>query len=143
MRAFATVTPSARIDNTPVVDLRKIKTKEIERLTGKKLNLLEKIQLKILQKKLRKSEDGQMTEKQKKQATLSMFSGIVSFILLFVSPLVLLAIPFGALALVFGIQSLKGNSNAKGIIGIATGGISLLLILLALVLVAALLAGGG
>ena len=38
MTAFATVTPSARIDNTPVVDLRKIKTKEIERLTGKKLN---------------------------------------------------------------------------------------------------------
>ena len=123
--------------------VRKIKTKEIERLTGKKLNFFEKLQLKILQKKLKNFEKGEPTEKQKKQGTLSMLCGFVSFILLFISPLVLLAIPLGVLALVFGIQSLKGNSNAKAILGVVTGGLSLLLILVALILVAALLAGGG
>ena len=72
-----------------------------------------------------------------------MLCGFVSFIVLFISPLVLLAIPFGVLALVFGIQSLKGNSNAKAILGVVTGGLSILLFLVALAIVAAMLAGGG
>ena len=141
--AFASVTPSVQLDKNPGLDLRKIKTKEIERLTGKKLSFFEKLQLKILQKKLIKFEKGEPTAKQKKQGTLSMLCGFVSFIVLFISPLVLLAIPFGVLALVFGIQSLKGNSNAKAILGVVTGGLSILLFLVALAIVAAMLAGGG
>ena len=141
--AFAAVTPSVQIDKTHPLDLRKIKTKEIERLAGKKLSFLEKIQLKILQKKLKNIEKGEPTAKQKKQGTLSMLCGFVSFIVLFISPLVLLAIPFGVLALVFGMQSLKGNSNAKAILGVVTGGLSILLFIVALAIVAAMLAGGG
>jgi hypothetical protein len=143
IQVFAAVTPPGTTDKTSVADFTKMKSKEFEKLTGKKLTLLEKIQLKLLQKKLRKYDDEEITSKQKKLATWSMFLGIASLILLFIPYLVLLAIPAALLAMIFGMQSLKGNSNAKAIIGVVTGGVTLLLILVALVFVAALIAGGG
>lgn len=138
--ASATTTPPA--DKTPVIDLRKIKASQIEKLTGKKLNVFDKLRLKILQKKLGKYEDTVITEKQKKQATWSMILGILSIGLLFVPFIGILAIPSAVLALVFGIQSVKGNGNSKGIVGIVTGSITLALFFIALVFVAAILAGG-
>jgi len=44
--------------------------------------------------------------------------------------------------LVLGITSTKRNSNTKGIIGIVTGAVILLLFLLAVIVLAALLSGG-
>ena len=139
MPVFAAVTPSEPTDKNPVIDIRKIKAKEIERLTGKKLTLLEKIQLKILQKKLKKYDDEEITTKQKKQATWSMILGILSIVLLFIPGIGLLAIPAAILAIIFGVQSIKGNSNAKGIVGIVTGSVTLFLILLAIAFIAAFL----
>jgi hypothetical protein len=136
---FASVSPSSNNDPIPAFDLRKIKAKEIEKLTGKKLTLLQKIELKILQKKLRRQDDDDsMTAKQKKQATLSMIFGIAGLVLLFVPTIGLLALPFSILALVFGFLSLKGNSNTKAIVGVVTGGVTLIILLIALAFLAAL-----
>jgi hypothetical protein len=55
----------------------------------------------------------------------------------------LLCIPAAILAIVFGSKSLKGNSNTKGIIGVVTGGVTLAIILLAIIIVLAFFASWG
>ena len=93
----------------------------------------------------RLADDG-ITDKQKKKAEMSMILGISSIVLLLLSSVAflgfagLLALPAGILAVVFGAQSLKGNSNTKGIIGIVTGGVTVLLIALAIMVLAVFLA---
>lgn len=140
----AAVTPEPTV---PTIDLRKFKMKEIEKMTGKKLGFFQKIKLKILLTAAKKFKDGEMTEKQKKQATASMILGIGSIVLMLISsiPIIgflgILCIPAAILALVFGIKSLKGNSNTKGIIGVVTGSVTLVLIALAVILLAILFAG--
>ena len=127
-------------------DFTKIKVKDIEKITGKKMTLFQKIKLKIAQKVLNKLSDNEMTEKQRKQAEASLILGIGSLALLLLSGAVsifgLLCIPAAILAIVFGSKSLKGNSNAKGIVGVVTGGVTLVIIVLAVILLAIFFAGG-
>src|SRR4029077_16499721 len=118
----------------PSLDFRTIKAKEIEKLTGKKLNLLQKIELKLLQKKLRKKTDeDELDAKQQRKATLSLILGIAGFVFLFIPYVVILAIPLAILAIVFGASSMNGKkSNTKSIVGIVLGGVTILLFILAL-----------
>jgi hypothetical protein len=129
----------------PKFDFTKIKAKDIERITGKKLTFFQKIKWKIAQVALKKIK-GEITEKQKKQAELSMILGISSIGILLLSGAIpfigLLCIPAAILAIIFGAKSLKGNSNTKGIVGVVTGGATLLLIVLAVILLAIFFAGG-
>jgi hypothetical protein len=116
---------------------------EIQRLTGKKLNFIERISLKLFQKKLLKqaaAENGEPTEKQKKQGKLSMMFGIPSLVFLFIPYLNILAIPGAIAALVLGLKSIKGNSNTQGMIGVITGSATLFLVVIAIILVAAFFA---
>ena len=132
LQTFAAVVPSATV-TPPSLDFTKMKAKEIEKLTGKKLNLLQKIELKLLQKKLGKKTGGdEMTEKQKKKASLSMILGIISIVFIFIPYIGILAIPMAILAIIFGASSMKGNSNAKSIVGVVTGAVTLLLFVIAL-----------
>ena len=55
----------------------------------------------------------------------------------------ILALPAAILALIFGIQSVKGNANTKSIIGIITGSVTLVLFLIALAFFAAYMAALG
>jgi hypothetical protein len=132
---------------SPKPDFTKIKAKDIERITGKKLTLFQKVEIKIAQKILKKLSDEEMSEKQKKQADASLILGIGSLTLLLLSGLVsvfgLLCIPAAILAIVFGSKSLKGNSNTKGIIGVVTGGVTLAVILLAIIIILAFFASWG
>lgn len=143
--ADAAVAPNAVVP--PKLDFTKIKAKDIERITGKKLTLFQKVELKIAQKLLRKWSDDELTDKQKKQAQASLLLGIGSVALLLLSGVIsifgLLCIPAAVLALVFGIKSLKGNSNTKGIIGVVTGGATLAIFLLAIIIVLAFFASWG
>jgi hypothetical protein len=131
----------------PKFDFTKIKAKDIERFTGKKLTFFQKVKFKIAQKLLKKLSDEEMTERQRKQAQASMILGIGSIGLLLLSGAVsifgLLCIPAAILAIVFGAKSLKGNSNAKGIVGIVTGGVTLLLLVIAIIVVLAFFASWG
>lgn len=142
--SYAAVSPGVA---SPKPDFTRIKAKDIEKISGKKLTFLQKIGLKIFQKKLSKFNIGEMTEQQRKQAKASMFLGIGSlFLLLFssaLSAISLLCIPAAILAIIFGAKSLKGNSNAKGIVGIVTGGVTLVIIILAVLLIALLFASWG
>lgn len=131
----------------PKFDFTTVKAKDIERFTGKKLTFFQKVKLKIAQKLLTKLDEDRMTDQQKKQAQASMILGIGSLLLLLLSGAVsffgLLCIPAAILAVIFGTKSLRGNSNAKGIIGVVTGGVSILLIVLAIIIVAAFIAAWG
>jgi hypothetical protein len=143
--ADAAVAPNSVVPPKP--DFTKIKAKDIERITGKKLTLFQKVKIKIAQKLLKKFSDDEMSEAQKKMADASMILGIGSLALLLLSGLVsvfgLLCIPAAILAIVFGSKSLKGNSNTKGIIGVVTGGVTLAIIILAMIIILAFLASWG
>jgi hypothetical protein len=133
---------------SPKFNLTKAGITEVERVMGKKMTLLQKIQFKLLQYKLRKmSKDEPMTEKQKKQAQASMILGIGSFVFLFLASVAVVgflgifSIPAAILAVILGAKSLKGNSNTKGIIGVVFGALTLFLFLLAVILLAIIFAG--
>lgn len=140
---FAATTP--QVSKHPVPQFSKIKAKDLERFTGKKQSVWQKLQWKLLQSKwVRKAlQLGQepITDQQKKQATLSLIFGIVGFVFLFLfAPIGLVA---AILAVIFGLKSIKGNSNTKGIIGLALGATTIFIALLAIVLVAAFIASWG
>ena len=132
---------------SPKYDPFKIKPKDVEKITGKKLTFFQKIKLKLAQKLLKKYSDGEVTAKQKKQARLSMILGILGIAFLFISlsPLFgflgILAIPSAILAVIFGSQSLRGNSNAEGMIGVITGGVTIALIIITIIVVAIAFSG--
>lgn len=147
---FAQVSTASIPNGLPVaqkIDFTKITPKQIEKLTGKKLTFFQKVKLKILQKTLKKYENADITDQQKRQANISMILGISSIALLLISSIAIigflgiLSIPAAVLALVFGIKSLKGNSNTKGIVGVVTGGVTIGLFLIALILVAIFFSG--
>lgn len=143
--ADAAVVPSG--GTPPKFDLTRIKAKDIERLTGKKLTLFQKIKLKIALAALKRFDNGEITEKQKKQAEVSMILGISSIVMLLLSGVLafvgLLCIPAAIIAVIFGAKSLRGNSNTKGIVGVVTGGVTLLLIIVAIIVVLAFFASWG
>jgi hypothetical protein len=142
--SYATVSPTPPYAPSFSITFKSIKPKVIENMLGRKLTLLQKIELRILQKKLSRHAFGPtdtITEKQKKQAKLSMTLGICSIALLFLGGVVggigLLAFPAAIAAVVLGIISLKGNSNTQGIVGVITGGLTLALFLLAILFILA------
>ncbi len=121
-----------------------VNTTTIQIGTGKRLSFLEKIKLKAVQKVLKYRlvrEKGEPTNKQRKQGELSMILGISSLVLLFVPAIGLLALPAAIIGFILGIISLKNNSNTKGIVGLITSSVTVLLFILAIVIIAALIAG--
>lgn len=142
--SFAIVSP----DPTSKYNLKKIKVEDIERLTGTKLTLLQKIRFYILKKKLQKPKASQeITEQQKKWARASMLLGIGSILFFLLSGVLLagflfvLALTAAILAIIFGAKSLKGNSNTEGIIGVVTGGLTLALIVVGIIILAIAFSG--
>lgn len=134
---FASVTPVAA-DITLKTYIASFQIQNFKKLTGKKIALFQKIKFMLLQKKLQKLKLAPgITENQKKWFRLSMIFGIGSLALLILSTIFILgiwsmmAIAVAVVAIVYGVQSLKGNSNKKGIIGIVTGGITLAFVITA------------
>ena len=116
-----------------------LKPKEIEKLTGHKLTLREKIALKIYKLKLRKKINGDDPAKNKKLGTLSLIFGIAAFVFVFLPVLSILSLPLAIAAVVLGAISLKGNKNTNGIIGLILGGTFILLFIVAVLIVIAFL----
>jgi hypothetical protein len=137
----ALIVPAAPAPTT--FDLFKIKPSEVEKITGKKLTLLQKIKLTLAQKPLRNYGSEEMTATQKKQARVSMALGFLGLALLLLSvgvtirALGLLCIPASILAIIFGAKSLKGNNNTEGIMGVVSGGVTLGIIVLAIIVIIA------
>lgn len=113
--------------------------------SGKKLTLLQKAQLLLIKHKLIKAIHGDeaLTEKQKKQAKWSLILGISSVVLILIPYIGILALPAAIVAIILGAKSLKGNNNKQGLIGVITGSLSILLILLVAALFVAFAGGWG
>ena len=107
-----------------------------------KTTLLQKAKFKLLQMCQAKGYlvEGEMTAKQKRQGKWSLILGLGSIVLLIIPYAGLLAIPAAITGLILGIKSVEGNSNTNGIIGIIASGLTLLLFIVAIALVATLLA---
>lgn len=108
----------------------------------KKRGLFTTWKQKLLAKAIQKGwlGEGEVTEKQKRQGRLSMIFGLGGLVLLFVPGINFLAIPAAIVALVLGIKSVEGNSNTNGIIGIIAGGLTLVLLILAIAVLVAFFA---
>lgn len=104
--------------------------------TGKKLNWKDKLALQVYKWKLAKHfrDEGKVTERQKKLATLSLIFGAGAFVLLLVPLVGVLAVPSAIAGIVLGIMSLKGNRNTNGILGIVFGAAFLFLVALVIAL---------
>ena len=145
LSSHAIVTPNSA--PTSKFDPFKIKPKDIEKITEKKLTFFQKIKLKLGQTFLKKYSDGEVTTKQQKQGRISMILGIMGLAFLFISLspflgfLGILAIPSAILAIVFGSRSLRGNSNSEGMIGVITGGVTIGLIVIAAIVIAIAFSG--
>lgn len=134
--SIAATSPGFVAEPGPAPGLKNLKVKMIEKITGRKMTLGQKISFWVMKKKLKKvSEEESFTPKQKQQANLSLILGLASIGLLFVPYLGLLAIPAAILAIIFGAKSIKGNSNTKGIIGLVAGVTTLLLLIIAIIIV--------
>lgn len=134
--SIAATSPVFVAEPGPAPGLKSLKVKMIEKITGKKMTLGQKISFWLMKKKLKKiSEEESFTPKQKQQANLSLILGLASIGLLFIPYLGLIAIPAAILAIIFGAKSIKGNSNTKGIIGLVAGITTLLLLIIAIIVI--------
>ena len=108
--------------------------REYERTTGNKLKWKEKMVYKVVKWKLKKKMRSEPTEKQKTLGVISLAFGVLAVALLFVPTAVgLLSILFAVAGLVLGIKSLKGNSNAPGLIGLILSSAVLVVLVLAVI----------
>lgn len=117
--------------------LIELSPREYEKATGRKLKFKEKIVYKIVKWKLKKKMRSEPTEKQKTLGLLSLAFGVLAIALIFVPTAVgLLGILFAIAGFVLGLKSLKGNSNAPGLIGLILSSAVLLLLIIAVIIVA-------
>ena len=142
LSAYSASAPSAiyvlPADTATVKPPVKVTPADIERLTGKKLNFFQRLELKLLQKKIRKQiDDPELVAKSLRDGRRSLIFGILAIVLLFIPLLGILGIASAVLALVFGFKSLKYQSNANAIIGTVLGGLVLLLFLIAIAVLVA------
>jgi hypothetical protein len=119
----------------------KLSPKEVEKLTGKKLKLREKIGLKIFQWKMKRKlkENEPVDPKLLKLGRLSLIFGIIALVFIFipVGVIALLGLGCAIAGLVLGIKSLKGNSNVPGLLGVIFSSLVLVMLLVAIAVVAA------
>jgi len=137
----ANPSPPNRTGKISLKEFVKLSPKEVEKLTGKKLKLKEKIGLKIFQWKMkRKLKNGETVDpKLLKLGRLSLIFGIIALVFIFipVGVIALLGLGCAIAGLVLGIKSLKGNSNVPGLLGVVFSSLVLVLLLVAIAVVAA------
>src|SRR6058998_3289483 len=80
---FASTSPSPA-STGPLFGLENMRARQVEKLTGKKLSLVQKLEWGFFRKRIKKiGEDPYITEQQRKQARWSLTLGIASIIFLF------------------------------------------------------------
>lgn len=108
--------------------------REYEKTTGNKLKWKEKIVYKVVKWKMKKKMRSEPTEKQKTLGVISLAFGILAVGLIFIPSAVgLLGILFAIAGFVLGLKSLKGNSNAPGLIGLILSSAVLFIFILAVI----------
>ena len=122
--------------------LATIKINELEKITGRKLKLKEKIAFKIYQYKIKKDLKYKQKEKPSKGQT-AFTLGLISLVVFFIPYVNLASLPLAVVALIIGSKAKKENpKDSKAKTGVILSIISMGLFALALVLVVAILASG-
>ena len=124
------------VDSLSITRILSLSPQEVKRLTGYKLNLIERLEWKILQKKLKKNLGHPEVKKSKDTiSTIALITGVLGLILLFIVPgvgFILLLI-----GIITGIIGLNNNDNPKSrrkaLIGLIAGIVGVLLTLIALI----------
>ena len=123
-----------------IQDLAAMKIRDVEKITGKKLSLKEKLAFKIFQWKLKKELIYEGKDKTDKGKT-AMILGIIGISSLWIPYLGIASIPCTILALVFGYQAKKINpDDSKAKTAIVLGWVTIGLYVLIIALVIAILA---
>lgn len=126
------------LKNVTIGEYLSLSPRDYEKATGNKLKLKEKIVYKIVKWKLKKKLRSNTTETQKTLGLLSLAFGVLAMALIFVPTAVgILGILFAVAGFVLGIKSLKGNSNAPGLIGLILSSVVILLFFAALLVIVA------
>ena len=145
-------TPFLEVRKSPIFSdsnlsvLNHLSIKQIESLTGRRLNLKEKIALSIYKSKpslFNRIIDSTEEKRLEKKALWAKWLGIGSLISLFIPGLNLLSLPAAIIAIVFGTSTIdkvkdKKNSRQGITFGIITLGIIVLLVALVVIIVASL-----
>ena len=127
----------------PLDKIASMKTKEAEKILGRKMSLKEKISFKIAQYKIKKALKDKEKGKASKGQTAFILS-LISLCILFIPYLAIASIPLAIVGIVMGAQAKKENPNdKKAQTAIILGIITLGLIVLALIFVIAILASWG
>ncbi len=126
----------------PLDKLASMKTKEAEKILGRKMSLKEKIGFKITQYKLKKALKNKEQGKASKGQTAFILS-LISLCLLFIPYLCIASLPLAIVGIVMGAQAKKENPNDKKantaiILGIITLGIIVLAVIIIIALLASL-----
>ena len=117
-----------------------MKTKEAQKILGRKMSLKEKIAFKVTQYKLKKALKNKEQGKASKGQTAFILS-LISLCLLFIPYLCIASIPLAIVGIVMGAQAKKENPNdKKANTAIILGIITLGLVVLAIILIIAILA---
>ncbi len=128
----------------PYSYLSSMKTREVEKLLGRKMKLKEKLAFKVFQWKIKKGfYPGKVNDNGGKGKT-AMILGIIAVAALFIPYVSVASIPCAIMAIIFGNQAKKINPNdGQAKAGVILGWVALGLLILALILVVAILASSG
>ena len=152
MPALAAIRPSTPVNpvesiykNFPglkgitLADYKEYSPREYEKASGKKLRFGEKIVYKVIKWNLKKTMRRAPTKTQKTLGWLSMGFGVLALCLIMIPSWIGWIGIFCAVGgLILGIKSLKGNSNAPGLIGLILSSAVLLITILAVISLATL-----
>ena len=142
------VLPQANIESVidppkttiPLDRIASMKTKEAQKILGRKMTLKEKIAFKITQYKIKKALKNKEKGKASKGQTAFILS-LISLCVLFIPYLSIAAIPLAIVGIVMGAQAKKENPNdKKANTAIILGIITLGLVVLAIIFIIAILA---
>jgi hypothetical protein len=131
---------NAPANTIPIEKIASMKTKEAEKILGRKLILKEKIAFKIVQHKIKKDLKAREKGKPSKGQTAFILS-LIGLGLLFVPYLALASIPIAIIAIIQGAKAKKEDPNDKKaktaiILGIVTLGLFVLALIAVIIILA-------
>lgn len=127
----------------PLDKIASMKTREAEKILGRRMTLKEKISFKITQYKIKKALKNKERGKASKGQTAFILS-LISLCILFIPYLAIASIPLAIVGIVMGAQAKKENPNdKKAQTAIILGIITLGLIVLAIIFIIAVFASWG
>ena len=136
---YAATAPSLPVADSVLIKFASLSPKDIQKQTGHRLNLIQKTELKLLQKKIKKRVLSASADQQHKKdvvSTIALIAGVLGIVTLFLVPGVAFVLMLAAI--ITGIIGISNNPNPKSrtraLIGLIAGIAGILLTLLALII---------